>query len=357
MSLRDRNKLIDQTVLVRQGEDFNINQLNDYLHDHEEFNGQISVEQFPGGYSNLTYLLRSPQREFVLRRPPIGAAVKGGHDMKREFNILSKINPVCPYSPRPVLYCDNLDIIGSEFLIMERVQGIILRKAPPKNLPMTSELMEKLSKNAVDVLCQLHQIDLNKNDLWELGKPEGYVQRQTLGWIARYDKSKTDELPEMDNIAQWMNDNIPESQHTTLLHNDFKYDNLVLNLDDASDILAVLDWEMATIGDPLMDLGTALAYWVQLGDHQSLKSFNLTWMPGNINRQEVVSRYAAQTGFDVSNMLFYYVFACFKLGVICQQIYARYKKGLTKDPRFAGLIMVVKACANNGTKALEAGKI
>ncbi|MDW3210493.1 MAG: phosphotransferase family protein [Reichenbachiella sp.] len=358
MSLRNKNMLMDRSGMIRQGENIDINKLSEFLKTSPDFEeGNISIEQFPSGFSNLTYLLKCNEQEFVLRRPPIGAEVKGGHDMKREYDLLTKINPVCPYSPRPILHCADKDIIGDEFFIMERVRGIILRNAPPKNMPMTAELMQTISTNSVDILCDLHQLDLDKNNLWELGKPEGYVKRQVEGWVERYNQSKTDQLPGMEALGEWLTQNITTSQTVTLLHNDYKYDNLVLSLDNYSDVLAVLDWEMATIGDPLMDLGTALAYWVELIDPPALKSFNLTWMPGNLNRQQVLERYTEKTGIDTSNIHFYYVFACFKLGVICQQIYARYKKGLTKDPRFAGLIGVVNACALNGQKALDTGSI
>lgn len=357
MSLREKNMLMDRSGMVRQGENIDLTKLNEYLKEWPEFEDGVAIEQFPSGFSNLTYLVKSGPQEFVLRRPPIGAQVKGGHNMKREYDFLTKINPVCPYSPRPILHCDNKEIIGDEFFIMERVRGIILRNVPPKNMPMTSELMQKISENAVDILCDLHQTDLDKNNLWELGKPDGYVQRQVTGWVDRYEKSKTDQLPGMEELGSWLKSHVPESQSVALIHNDYKYDNLVLSLDDHADVLAVLDWEMATIGDPLMDLGTALAYWVELLDPPALKSFNLTWMPGNLNRTQVLERYATSTGIDVSNINFYFVFACFKLGVICQQIYARYKKGLTNDPRFAGLIGVVNACAQNGQKALNTDKI
>ncbi|UXX78515.1 phosphotransferase family protein [Reichenbachiella carrageenanivorans] len=355
--MREKNMLMDRSGMIRPGEGLDIKRLNEYLIKWPEFEEGVSIEQFPSGFSNLTYLIKSGAQEFVLRKPPVGANVKGGHDMKREYDLLTKINPVCPYSPRPVLHCANKEIIGDEFFIMERVRGIILRNAPPKNMPMTSELMHTISSHAVDILCDLHQLDLDKNNLWELGKPTGYAKRQVEGWIDRYNQSKTDQLASMEALSNWLLQHIPESKNVSLLHNDYKYDNLVLSLDNYSDILAVLDWEMATIGDPLMDLGTTLAYWVELLDPPALKTFNLTWVPGNLNRNEVIERYTEKTGIDTTNILFYYVFACFKLGVICQQIYARYKQGLTKDPRFAGLISVVNACAANGQKALNTGKI
>ena len=357
MSLRDHSRLMDKPSTIRKGEELQREALLSYLIENLNFSDSIHIEQFPSGYSNLTYFIKSGQDEYVLRRPPFGADIKSAHDMKREFTVLSKLHPIFPYAPEPVHYCEDQSIVGSDFFLMKRVQGIILRSAPPKNLSLNPELMNQLSINCIDRLIELHSIDIESSGLAELGKPEGYAKRQVDGWIARYEKSKTDKLPGMEELAEWLGKNIPEDNSPCMIHNDYKYDNIVLDLDRPEEIKAILDWEMATIGDPMMDLGTTLAYWTEIGDPQSLRLFNLTWMPGNMNRKEILNYYQEKTGSEAKNVVFYYTYACFKLGVICQQIYARYKKGLTNDIRFAGLIGVVNACAQNGSRALETNKI
>lgn len=357
MALRHDNALIDRSTQIRKGEELDIDQLKSYLSQYDDFGSEISIEQFPSGFSNLTYMIKSGEKEFVLRRPPFGANIKSAHDMGREYKVLSMLQPVYDKVPAPVLHCQDDSVIGAEFYIMERVKGIILRSKPPKNLSLTPELMENISKNAIDNLADLHMIDIKSSGLIELGKPEGYAKRQVEGWIGRYEKAKTDDIPAMEEVSQWLAANIPADNPPAMIHNDYKYDNMVLSAENPRDIVAVLDWEMATIGDPLMDLGTALAYWAEINDNAAIKTFNLTWLPGNLSRAEVLERYEKRTGADLKNIVFYYTYASFKLGVICQQIYARYKLGFTKDPRFAALIGVVQACGLNATKALENGHI
>jgi len=349
---------IDKAVAAREGEAPDGNILKNYLSDLlPGFEGTLTIQQFPGGYSNLTFLLKTTDKEYVLRKPPNGANIKSAHDMGREFKVLSALKPVYKPIPAPILFCDDATIIGSPFYIMERMQGIILRNKIPKGMELTPEIMRSISKSAVDNLAALHSIDLETTGLLSLGKPEGYIQRQVDGWIKRYNNAETDEIEHMDKTAEWMQANMPQEGKTAFIHNDYKYDNLVLDPDHLNKIIAVLDWEMATVGDALMDLGTSLGYWAEAADGDALKPFNLTWLPGNLNRQEVVERYAAQKNIPVPTMLFYYVFGSFKIGVIVQQIYARYKKGFTKDERFAGLIHVVNACADNAQKAIKYNRI
>jgi aminoglycoside phosphotransferase (APT) family kinase protein len=240
---------------------------------------------------------------------------------------------------------------------MKRVKGVILRNRLPKEVIMHEDSFRALSKATIDQLVKLHQIDIHSSGLEVLGKPDGYVQRQVEGWIKRYYNAQTDDITSMKEVAEWMQKNIPISLHSSFIHNDFKYDNLVLNPDNLCEIIAILDWEMATVGDPLMDLGTTLAYWAEANDPDSLKPFNLTWMPGNLTRNEVVNYYQQQSGMSVDNIVFYYAFGAFKVAVICQQIYYRFKQGLTKDPRFASLIHVINACGENARKAIERNTI
>jgi aminoglycoside phosphotransferase (APT) family kinase protein len=240
---------------------------------------------------------------------------------------------------------------------MEKLEGIILRNKIPEGLELGPARMRAISEAAVDNLANLHAIDIVQSGLIALGKPEGYVQRQVEGWIGRYEKSKTDALPDMDFAAQWMMEHMPPDNAPAFIHNDYKYDNLVLDPDQPEHIIGVLDWEMATVGDPLMDLGTTLAYWAEETDGPVLKPFNLTWLPGNLTRAEVVARYAQRRGMAEPDMLFYFVFGSYKIAVIVQQIYARYRKNLTSDPRFAQLHHVVKACAGNAAMAIRNNRI
>ncbi|OEK03999.1 phosphotransferase family protein [Roseivirga misakiensis] len=350
--------MIDQPRDIREGEELDVVKLKEYLSNQiEGFNGAIEVSQFPSGFSNLTYLIKTEKEEYVLRRPPFGANIKSGHDMGREFKVLSLLKPNYANVPKPILFCEDESILGAEFYIMERVKGVILRGKPPKGIHLSEELMKSISEACIDNLAALHTMDLKEVGLSEFGKPDGYTDRQVEGWIKRYYKSETDKIAAMDEVANWMKSNMPVQNHISFLHNDYKYDNLVLNPEKLSEITAVLDWEMSTVGNPLMDLGTSLAYWAQADDADALKPFSLTWLPGNLNRSEFVDRYATQTGFDLTDKVFYYVFGAFKIGVIIQQIYARYKKGLTNDPRFAQLIYAVMACAENARKAIDRDKI
>ena len=350
--------MIDQPTKVRQGEDLNLTALEGYLANHlNGFETPLSVSQFPSGYSNLTYLLKAGQKAYVLRRPPFGANIKSAHDMGREYKVLSSLKPIYKHVPQPVLYCEDESVIGAPFYMMERVEGVILRNKAPEGMDASPAMFEALSKAAVDNLAQLHQIDLEKAGLASLGKPEGYVARQVEGWAKRYHNAATGSVPHMEKAAEWLLANQPDDATPAFIHNDYKYDNLVLDPNNLSNITAVLDWEMATVGHPLMDLGTTLGYWAEANDSPALKPFNLTWMPGNLNRAQVVTRYFEQIGQPEQDVLFFYVFGVFKIGVIVQQIYARYKKGLTKDPRFAQLGYVVEACGYNAHQAITHQRI
>lgn len=316
------------------------------------------ITQFKGGYSNLTYLITSPDGEFVLRRPPLGLKISKAHDMVREFRVLQSLQKAgYEKIPKPILCCEEDTIIGAPFFIMQKVNGLILRNKIPEGMDLSSDFFAKLSRNTVDGLLALHQLELKDSGLLELGKPEGYVSRQVLGWSERYFNAKTDELKEMEAVSDWLKANMPKKEQIGFIHNDYKYDNLVLEGPDNPEIKAVLDWEMATVGDPLMDLGTSLAYWAEEGDPDILKMFNLTYPNGNFSREEVIDYYSKNSSLDLSDMLFYYVFGVFKVGVIAQQIYKRHTLGFAQDPRFAGLIHVVKACGKTAFKSIQTHKI
>jgi aminoglycoside phosphotransferase (APT) family kinase protein len=349
---------IDQASQIRQGEELNREMLNNYLKSQvADFENITEITQFSGGYSNLTYLIKTDAKEYVLRRPPFGVNIKSAHDMGREFKVLSLLKPHYPKVPQPVIFCEDESIMGCQFYLMERVQGVIFRGKDAMKLQIPVEQMRQLSENLIDNLADLHLLDIEKTGLINLGKPEGYVLRQVEGWIGRYEKSQTDDIAAMLETAEWLRANMPRPQAPAFLHNDYKYDNVLLNPADLTEILGVLDWEMSTVGDPLMDLGASLAYWCESDDGDFLKSFNITWLSGNLTRNEVIEKYAKKTGRDVSDILFYYVFGLYKNVVIMQQIYARWKAGLTKDPRFGALIYGIHELSKMGVRAIRRGKM
>ncbi len=357
------NALVDKTRPVRAGEELDLAKLERFLVDHVPgVSTPIAVEQFPSGHSNLTYLVRAGDRELVLRRPPFGTKVKTAHDMGREYRVLSRLHAVWPKAPEPLAFTDDASILGAPFYVMNRVRGLILRRTVPEGLELGPERARRLSEALVDGLAELHGLDYAAAGLADLGKPEGYVVRQVTGWTKRYQDAKTDDVPDVERIAAWLAERmegIAAKSQAALIHNDWKYDNLVLDPQDPTRILGVLDWEMSTIGDPLMDLGTALSYWVEPGDPDELKmfAFGPTYVPGSLTRAQLVERYAAQTGRDTSDALFYFCFALFKTAVVAQQIYYRYAQGHTKDDRFAMMIVGVRLLAQQAVRAAAAGTI
>lgn len=348
---------IDKPEAARENEVPSIHALNEYLKERAQIGEIVEITQFPSGYSNLTFCLKTKDGEYILRRPPIGANIKSAHDMGREFNVLKQLKPHYSKVPTPILYCDNDQLIGAPFYIMERLQGVILRAGTARKFNLSQETFSTLSTALADNLAQLHSIDIHSTGLIQLGKPKGYVQRQVEGWIKRHRNAETDSIEHMNLLAEWLPANMPAEQTAAFLHNDYKYDNVVLDAADLTNIIGVLDWEMATVGDPLMDLGACLAYWAETGDDPVLQSFNLTSIPGNISRKEFAGRYAEKSNRDISKILFYYAFGLFKNAVIAQQIYARWKQGFTKDARFGGLIMVIKSLAKHGIESLEKQKL
>ncbi len=318
------------------------------------------VEQFPGGHSNLTYLLRlADGRELVLRRPPVGSRVKAAHDMGREVRVLSRLAEVWDTAPRPLVHCDDEARLGFKFYVMERLRGLILRRELPAGVALDEPTARRSSEALIDGMVELHAIDYQAAGLGDLGRPDGYVERQVRGWTERYGGSRTDDIPSVTRVADWLAAHLPTSGPATLLHNDYKFDNVVLAPDDLTRIVGVLDWEMATVGDPLMDLGTALAYWVEEGDPEPLKGmrFGPTTLPGMLTRAGVAEHYAERSGRPVDDIVFYYAFGLFKTAVVVQQIYYRWKQGLTKDPRFAGLIHAVGLLCDRAALAIDRGSL
>ena len=351
---------LDVPTKVRPGEELDVSKLEPLLRRHfpQEREG-IRLQQFPSGHSNLTYSVQLGAREMVLRRPPFGTKVKSAHDMGREFRVLSKLHNAYTLAPGVLLYCDDETIIGAPFYLMERLHGIIIRRDPPPGLEFSPRTARRLSEGFVDNLARLHGLDYSAIGLAELGKPDGYLHRQVTGWIERYAGSKTHDLPEVEQIASWMRRHMPPTGMAALIHNDYKYDNTVLNPDNSTEMIGVLDWEMSTVGDPLSDLGTALAYWINPDDSNELQE--IRWGPttceGSLTRAGIVERYALKTGSDTSHMPFYLAFARFKVAVIVQQIYYRYHHGLTRDRRFARMPEVVKTLLRASLEAARSDSI
>jgi len=351
-------ELCDQAGSVRAGEELDLARLQPFLLEHFGHSGPVTVEQFPSGHSNLTYLVRLGEKEFVLRRPPFGSKVRSAHDMAREYRVLSKLHAAYPAAPKAILYCDDPSILGAPFYLMEPIRGMILRGNPPPGVALPPQTARRLSEAFLDNLALLHRVDYTAIGLADLGKPQGYLERQVKGWIERYHNSKTHDLAEVGRISAWLTDRMPLNYETALIHNDYKYDNIVLDPGDLTKIVGVLDWEMCTLGDPLTDLGTALAYWADPQDPEELQEIRSapTTLPGTLTRAQLIERYATVTGRDPGDMCFYLTFARFKVAVIIQQIYYRYAQGLTRDERFAAmpkrihtLLRASWHCAESGT--------
>ncbi len=371
---------MNDSVGVRDGEELNSDGLAEYLEKNlSNPIGKLEISQFAAGASNLTYCVKVSNEEYVLRRPPFGNRVKTAHDMAREFGILSKLNKIYNAAPKPLLYCDDASVIGSEFYLMERRKGLIIRGSLPAPRALATDsahaetrttvtvptledspvLQNQVCKSFIDNLTDLHSVNYKTAGLGNLGKPKGYTKRQVEGWTKRYFNVKTDEYPALEKVINWLNSNIPEDDPPALVHNDYKFDNIMLNPEDLTEIVAVLDWEMATIGSPLMDLGTTLAYWMSkdVGEELLSMPFNPRVLMENISRSELVDMYAEKSGRDVANIVYYYVFGTFKVAVIAQQIYYRFAKGFTKDKRFANFNFFVNKLGEIGAESLESNRI
>jgi aminoglycoside phosphotransferase (APT) family kinase protein len=352
---------IDQPGEVREDERLDLGRLSAFvLGAVPGATGPVEVSQFRKGHSNLTYLVTVGGREAVLRRAPRGANIKSAHDMRREFTILGALQGIYPKAPRPLAFCDDESIIGARFYLMERVRGVILRgTGAPPGVELGPGLMRRLSESFVDDLAALHAVDVRQGPLASLGKPQGYVARQVAGWTERYGRARTDDLPDIEAAAAWLAGHQPAESGAALIHNDYKYDNLVLDPADLTHIVALLDWEMATVGDPIMDLGSSLGYWVEAADPADLQAvaFGPTRLPGNLTRRELVERYEARSGRSVGGGLFPYVYGLFKLAVIAQQIYKRFVEGHSSDPRFGRMIVGVRVLGAQARRAIERGRI
>ena len=354
----------DDNASVRAGEELDLVRLGSYLRERLDVDPAVEIElkQFPGGHSNLTYLVRYGNREFVLRRPPMGPVAPTAHDMPREYKLLSVINPHYSFAPKPVLLCEEASIIGVPFYLMERRRGLIVRFKVPEEIGENLALRLRLSERVVDTLVALHAVDIQSSGIVQIGKPAGFVTRQVRGWADRWQRSKTGELAEMDQVINWLVDRIPaeDDADATIVHNDFKLDNIMLDPDDPTRVVAVLDWEMCTVGDPLVDVGLFLSYWTMKGtdggsdQNRSLRA--VTNGPGWMTREEIINQYEARTGRDLSRIVFYETFARFKVAVVIQQIYFRYVRGQTHDERFRNLDGLVRELSREAlTLAQQSG--
>jgi aminoglycoside phosphotransferase (APT) family kinase protein len=349
----------NQAAPIRPGEELDTGKVEAFLKQNiPGLEGDLRITQFPSGYSNLTYLIKVGGRELVLRRPPHGTKAKTAHDMSREYKVLSALRPVFPLCPRTLAFCDDPAVMGCGFYVMERLNGIIIRKDLPPELGFGPPEMERLTRRLVEVMAELHGVDYAAAGLAELGKPDGYVERQVVGWSKRYRNARTPDVADAEDVMEWLGNNMPpESPTPGIIHNDFKLDNVVLDRADPLKIVGVLDWEMTTLGDPLMDLACTLAYWPQADDPpELLKLAGMpTYLPGSLTRAQAMAYYGQLTGRVMDCIDFYYCFGLFRLAVIAQQIYYRYYHGQTRDPRFAGLADAVNALLRQAERTTAGG--
>ncbi|MCP4438283.1 MAG: phosphotransferase family protein [Aureispira sp.] len=331
------NKIIDQPRDVRKGEEIDADVISNYLRQHiPNLEGTANIKQFKGGASNLTYQLDFGQESYILRRPPIGTKAKSAHNMEREHDIMNRLKPHYPTVPKMLLHCADESIIGSEFYVMEKLRGFIPRASLPKELELSKPQVQPFCKAAVDKLIELHKIDYKEAGFESYYRGEGYVERQVKGWSKRYKKAQTPDVPDYEFVMDWLHKEMPKDIRTCIIHNDFRFDNLVYDADDLSNVIGVLDWELATVGDPLMDLGSSMAYWIEAKDPKCLQLMRPqpTNLDGMMTRDELAEYYLKEMGFGAVNMKYYYVFGIFRLAVIAQQIYYRFYHKQTTNKKF-----------------------
>ncbi|MCA9897222.1 MAG: phosphotransferase family protein [Anaerolineales bacterium] len=344
------------TIEVRPDEQFDEARLAEYLRGQlPGSENPLTVRQFGGGAANLTYLLDYGSHEYVLRRPPLGPVAKSAHDMAREYKVLSVLHQALPYAPRAFLYCDDPALIGADFFVMERRTGVVVRR---KLLPQFTDMPDaprRMSEAMVDALAEFHAVDYAALGLSDLGRPDGFIERQVDGWYKRWHAAKKADLPDMDAVYQWLKANLPASSDVSLVHNDYKLDNVMLAEDDPGRLVAIFDWDMCTLGDPLSDLGALLCYWTEPTDAPYFQQ--MAMMPtgdlGFLTRRELVERYAVKSGRSVHNINFYHTLGLFRLVVIIAQIYIRYARGQTQDGRFAAFGPMIPLMAKAAVEVME----
>ena len=325
------------TIVVRADEQFDEAHLAHYLHDKlDGADAPLTVRQFGGGAANLTYLLDYETCEYVLRRPPLGPVAPSAHDMAREYKVLSVLYQAFPFAPRAFHFCDDPSLIGAPFFVMERKQGVVVRRSIPPEYADMPDAPGRMSAALVDALAAFHAVDYHALGLETLGKPAGFIERQVEGWYGRWHNARTHVLPQMETVYGWLRENVPPPGAPTLVHNDYKLDNVMLAADDPGAMVAIFDWDMCTLGDPLVDLGALLTYWTEPDDPPHLQMTAMMPVGDSrfITRAEIVARYAEKSGRDVSHIRFYHALGLYRLVVICAQIYIRYQRGQTQDARF-----------------------
>ena len=349
------------TINIRKGEELDVAAVDTVLKQAvPELTGRPGIKQYASGASNLTYALDYPDRRLVLRRPPFGTKPKSGHDMFREYRVMTALKPVYPAVPGTLYYTKDTDIIGAEFYVMERVEGHLIHTNIPKDWNWGEVETRKLCLAFFDKLIELHDVDYKAVGLSDFGRPEGYVERQILGWNRRYEKALTPDVDAFEDVRDWLDSNRPkEEKGAAILHGDFRIDNLILDLNDPAKINAILDWEISALGDPLMDLGNTLAYWIEAGDPAAMQALSRqpSAAPGMLSRKQILAYYADKTGADVQNFHFYYVYGIFRLAVILQQIYYRFYHGQTKDERFKMYAPMVNILGGVAREKIHTGEI
>jgi len=351
---------IDKAGAVREGEELQIEPLRIWLDEHiGDLQGDMQVSQYSGGASNWTYCLSFDNKSLILRRPPAGTKAKGAHDMGREYRLQDALKPVYDKVPTMLGYTDDESVIGAEFYVMEKLDGIIPRKHFPRGVSLSASQARQLCTVALDELISLHNVDYKAANLTHIGKGAGYAERQISGWITRYSKAKTWNVPSAKKVMMWLENNMPSKESICMTHNDYRFDNLVLNANDPTQIVGVLDWELATLGDPLMDLGNSLAYWVQADDDFLAKSTQRqpTDLPGMMTRKEVIAYYCEKQNLEPKAFAFYEVYGLFRLAGIVQQIYYRYHHKQTRNKAYKNMWVFVHYLLYRCNKVIkQAGK-
>jgi aminoglycoside phosphotransferase (APT) family kinase protein len=341
---------------IRQGEELDLDALNQYLNKHFKTTEPLEILQFPGGHSNLTYLLKYGETELILRKPPAGAKhIKGGHDMKREYRVLSLVINVYPKVPQVILFCEDESILGTEFYLMTRIAGVVLRSKKPDGLDLNPVFMRHLSTTFIDNFIELQSVEVLNNELFSLGKPQGYVQRQVEGSLQRYQNVAIENIVEVEQVADWLKTNLPNEPRISIIHNDYKFDNVIYS-PDFQTVKGVLDWEMATIGDPFADLGMVMGYWLEPGEPNLLGTW-ATSLPGAFTRQELLAYYEDKRQLKVPNPVFYFVLSLFKNAVVAQQLYYRYAQGFTQDERLGRIGPFVRGAFQYALQVIKAGRL
>ena len=343
----------DELITVRPDERVDETRLAGYLRGRLPGSDQpLTLRQFGGGAANLTYLLDYGSHEYVLRRPPLGPVAVSAHDMGREYRVLSVLHQVFPYAPRAFLFCEDESVIGAPFFVMERRKGVVVRRAMPDVFVGQPDAARRMSEALIDALVDFHAVDYRAIGLGDLGKPAGFIDRQIEGWYRRWNAAKTADLADMDAVYAWLKANQPANTQVSLVHNDYKLDNVMLTAGDPGRVVAVFDWDMCTLGDPLSDLGALLTYWTEPDDPPYLQATAMMPLgePGFPSRDELVARYAEKSGRAVENIAFYHALGLFRLTVIVAQIYIRYRRGQTQDARFAAMEHMIPLLARRAAE-------